>query len=354
MDRKRMVLAAAALAVPLLAAGAALADVVYLKSGRKFEGAVEEKGDQVILRLERGSFTFPKADVDRVEKSTPPWEVYEQKAKALAPGDVTGHLDLAKWCKANGLSQRMRKEFEQVILFEPDNEEARAGLGHKQIGGKWRTPEEQQPAPPVKEPGKDPAKDPAKPAGPAPPPDGTYKGASRGYADDVEVEVVVALGQIAEVKVTSAKEVRPLGAIKDMPARIVEKQTSRADAVTNATITSTAIKRAVEKALASAGPASPAQVRDGTHTGVSRGAKGDVTVQVAVKGGRITAVGVSAHSESRPGTAIEEVPARIVAAQATEVDAVTGATVTSRAIIRAAQSALDDSVPRAFIAPRQN
>ncbi|HOX06230.1 MAG TPA: hypothetical protein PK280_07505 [Planctomycetota bacterium] len=121
----------------------ALADVVHLKSGKKFEGTVEDKGDTVVVRLESGSrFTFNREDVDRIELKTPPWETYEQKAAGLKPGDAAGHLELAKWCRDSGLSSRMQKELDLVIKAEPDNAEARALLGHEKVDGKWLSREE--------------------------------------------------------------------------------------------------------------------------------------------------------------------------------------------------------------------
>jgi hypothetical protein len=121
----------------------ARADVVHLKNGKKFEGVVEDKGDTVVVRLESGSkFTFNRDDVERIEVKAPPWEVYEQKAAGLKPADAAGHLELAKWCRDNGLSGRMQKELDAVIRAEPDHAEARALLGHEKLDGKWLTREE--------------------------------------------------------------------------------------------------------------------------------------------------------------------------------------------------------------------
>jgi hypothetical protein len=141
---RRVVPLTVVLGLFLAAGGApARADVVHLKSGKKFEGAVEDKGDTVVVRLESGSkFTFDRADVDRIEIKEPPWETYERKAAALKPADAAGHLELAKWCRDNGLAGRMQKELEAVIKAEPDNAEARGLLGHEKIDGKWLTKEE--------------------------------------------------------------------------------------------------------------------------------------------------------------------------------------------------------------------
>lgn len=81
----------------------------------------------------------------------------------------------------------------------------------------------------------------------------------------------------------------------------------------------------------------------GTYTGVSaNGKNGDVTVEVKVTADKIESVTVTDHSET-PGIsdpAIERIPQAIVDGQTLAVDAVTGATITSDAILEAAEEAL--------------
>ena len=81
---------------------------------------------------------------------------------------------------------------------------------------------------------------------------------------------------------------------------------------------------------------------DGTYTGTAEGRNGDVTVSVTVSGGKITAASVTGHEETEgiADPAITEIPARIVKAQSARVDAVSGATITSKAIMQAAEKAL--------------
>lgn len=86
-----------------------------------------------------------------------------------------------------------------------------------------------------------------------------------------------------------------------------------------------------------------AAIADGTYEGVGQGIGGDVPVAVTVEGGKIVAVEVGENSETEGiGTkAIEQLPAAIVEAGTTEgVDAVAGATVTSKAIFAAIADAL--------------
>src|SRR5262249_42907505 len=46
-------------------------------------------------------------------------------------------LNLARWCLGHGLVGQARAHFSQVLVFDPDNAEARAELGFKRVGKSW-------------------------------------------------------------------------------------------------------------------------------------------------------------------------------------------------------------------------
>jgi len=83
---------------------------------------------------------------------------------------------------------------------------------------------------------------------------------------------------------------------------------------------------------------------DGNYEGVADGKYGPITVSVTLSKDKITAVEVTAHTET-PGIsdpAISGTPAAIVKANSVEgIDVVAGATVTSQAIIDATKAALE-------------
>lgn len=83
--------------------------------------------------------------------------------------------------------------------------------------------------------------------------DGTYPGEAEGMAP-LTVEVTVTDGKIADVKVTAHEETDGIAdpALEQIPAAIVEKNSTDVDSVSGATITSDAIKAAVNNALESA------------------------------------------------------------------------------------------------------
>lgn len=89
----------------------------------------------------------------------------------------------------------------------------------------------------------------------------------------------------------------------------------------------------------------PACSKAGTETltGTAKGRNGDVTVEVQYGDGKIQSVKVTEHKETAglADPAIEKIPAEIVSANSVNVDAVSGATVTSKAIMKAVENALE-------------
>ncbi|MDO4548803.1 MAG: FAD-binding protein [Clostridia bacterium] len=80
----------------------------------------------------------------------------------------------------------------------------------------------------------------------------------------------------------------------------------------------------------------------GTYQATTKGASGDVSVEVTFDETSITSVVVTAQTETTDAIArvMEEIPAAIVAAQTAEVDVFTGATISSKAIMTAAANAI--------------
>ncbi|SHN75146.1 FMN-binding protein [Desulfitobacterium chlororespirans] len=82
--------------------------------------------------------------------------------------------------------------------------------------------------------------------------DGTYEGSSdKGIHPGLKVSVTVQGGKIAEVAVVENQETPGVGsmAIEALPAKIVEAQSTEVEAVSGASLSSAAIKEAVDKAL---------------------------------------------------------------------------------------------------------
>ena len=84
---------------------------------------------------------------------------------------------------------------------------------------------------------------------------------------------------------------------------------------------------------------------DGTYRGTAAGMMGDVTVEVVVKDHAISSIVLKEHKETDGiyQKAEQGVIASILENQSTEVDAVSGATKTSDAIMKAVEDALKDA-----------
>ncbi|HHW91211.1 MAG TPA: FMN-binding protein [Firmicutes bacterium] len=95
-------------------------------------------------------------------------------------------------------------------------------------------------------------------------------------------------------------------------------------------------------ACSASGSEAEALYEPGTYTVTTRGHNGDVTVEVEFDETSIVAVKVVEHSES-PGigdVAIERIPQAIVEGQTLAVDTISGATVSSNAILTAVEEAI--------------
>lgn len=81
------------------------------------------------------------------------------------------------------------------------------------------------------------------------------------------------------------------------------------------------------------------QIEDGTYTGKYESFPLAAEVEVRVADHVITGIELVRHSHGQ-GEAAEAIPARVVEAQSLEVDVVTGATYSSKVILKAIENAL--------------
>lgn len=90
-------------------------------------------------------------------------------------------------------------------------------------------------------------------------------------------------------------------------------------------------------------PIAAGTYKDGNYTGTGVGPHGGMTVAVAVEGGRITSVEITACNTRWPCSRISELPSRVLAAQSAQVQYVTRATDSSVAFVRAISAALEQA-----------
>jgi len=88
------------------------------------------------------------------------------------------------------------------------------------------------------------------------------------------------------------------------------------------------------------GPVAGNTLTDGVFDGVGKSFPVEVVTRVTVRDGEIGDIELLKHRTMHGRPAEKEIPRRIIAQQSTKVDAVTGATLSSKAIMRAVQNAL--------------
>ncbi|MFZ0726919.1 MAG: FMN-binding protein [Desulfobacterales bacterium] len=85
----------------------------------------------------------------------------------------------------------------------------------------------------------------------------------------------------------------------------------------------------------------PDSIHDGVYEGSASNGPVKAVVQVAIENGRIDRIDILKHRTMLGGPAEEIIPAKIIEKQSTSVDAVSGATMSSDAIMNAVQLAIE-------------
>jgi len=89
------------------------------------------------------------------------------------------------------------------------------------------------------------------------------------------------------------------------------------------------------------GPVDPAKFADGTYKGSYRGGPNKAIVEVTINNNSIVNIKIIQHQAWKGKKAEETIVERIIARQSTRVDAVSGATNSSRVIMNAVQLAIE-------------
>lgn len=173
---------------------------------------------------------------------------------------------------------------------------------------------------------------------------GNYSASAKSMKNQLKVDMQVKNGKITDLNVDlgGAKGFEKVA--KKLANEVIEKQGDEIDAVTGASATSRAVKVATRKALKQADPSitDDLSLKNGEFIGTGRGHGGEIAIKVTTDNNKIKDVKVIKQSES-PSVgdyAMKKIPAEIVKQQTLDVDTITGATVTSEAIITAANRAI--------------
>lgn len=176
---------------------------------------------------------------------------------------------------------------------------------------------------------------------------GTYTAAIAGQNGPIKVEVTTSADKILSVKIVDQKETEGIGskAVAALPAEIVKAQSANVQSIAGASVSSAAIKKAVQECLnqAQGKKAAPLALKNGTFEGKAYGNNGWLTVEVTIKDNKITDIKTPGQRETKylGDTAIREIGKDVLQYQTLNVDNVAGATVTSTALKTAIAQAIE-------------
>jgi len=175
---------------------------------------------------------------------------------------------------------------------------------------------------------------------------GTYSAIANGFGGPVTVNISVDATRIIEVKAEGASETPGIGstAIEELPAKILKAQSADVDGISGATYSSDAVKLATEQALSLAmGKSAEVLVmKDGLYEATAKGFNllTPLAVSVKIAGDKIEAITIGKNGETNgmPQVVQAKLVPRIIESQSLAVDALTGATSTSKALIDAVKN----------------
>jgi urocanate reductase len=176
---------------------------------------------------------------------------------------------------------------------------------------------------------------------------GTYTAAIAGQNGPVKVEVTTSADKILSVKIVDQKETEGIGskAVAALPAEIVKAQSADVQGIAGASVSSAAIKKAVQECLnqAQGKKAAPLALKNGTFEGKAYGNNGWLPVEVTIKDNKITDIKTPGQRETKylGDTAIREIGKDVLQYQTLNVDNIAGATVTSTALKTAIAQAIE-------------
>ncbi|MFQ5490602.1 MAG: HEAT repeat domain-containing protein [Phycisphaerae bacterium] len=128
---------AAAAGVVLAWGGATFADEVHLLNGLVVEGDTLEEGGEVLrLKTPSGELLVPRGVIVRVTQGPTRWTRYARE-RARRPMSARRHIELAQWCRQNGLAHYSREHLRKALEMDPAMPEALEANGYVRLGDVW-------------------------------------------------------------------------------------------------------------------------------------------------------------------------------------------------------------------------
>lgn len=186
---------------------------------------------------------------------------------------------------------------------------------------------------------------------------GTYSANSKGFGGEISVTINVDESSITNVEIIGAEETPEIGgkAIEEMLQQILNAQSDEIDGMSGATVTSNAVREALRSALNQAKGISSNELSmtDGTYSAAAASyaeinglaTTGSLTMEVTIKNNKIEAIEIPEYTDTDiiGGMAFPILTERVIESQSMNLDAISGATVSSNAFF----TALSDCVKQA-------
>lgn len=184
---------------------------------------------------------------------------------------------------------------------------------------------------------------------------GTYSSSTKGHSSNVNLTVDFDSDKIKNVSINVEGETsqRNKDVVSQLSAQILKKQNDSLDAVTGATETSNAVRRALTDCIKQATGETENQtktpLKDGTYTETvpSYSLIAPMTGEVTIKNNKIKNIKITSEKDSQTSpwfhVAEKKFIPRLIESQSLDTDTVTGASVSSGAIKAIAEKAIKDA-----------
>ena len=121
-----------------LAAAPAVSDEIILKGGGRVSGRVVERtATRLSIETGPGRVTLPMSRVEKIVEGRSAIEVFAERSAELAPSDVQGWAELARWAEERDLFTQARLAWQRVLDHDPGNASANASIGRVELDGAW-------------------------------------------------------------------------------------------------------------------------------------------------------------------------------------------------------------------------
>lgn len=128
------------------------ADVVRLRDGGEIRGVIRSPGagtrkaphspPTTVETLAGTEIVVSDSEIHFVTKRPRIVEEYENAARRVA-NTVQARWQLAEWCRQHGLAEPRKEQLQHILELDPEHKQARYGLGHRRVGNRWLSPEEE-------------------------------------------------------------------------------------------------------------------------------------------------------------------------------------------------------------------